>query len=30
MYLRSSKPLGSLHIAAYSWSAGRSKMVIPS
>jgi hypothetical protein len=30
MYLRSSKPLGSLHIAAYSRSAGRSKMVIPS
>ena len=29
-YLRSSKPLGSLHIAAYSRSAGRSKMVIPS
>ena len=30
VYLRSSKPLRSLHIAAYSRSAGRSKMVIPS
>ena len=30
VYLRSSKPLRSLHVPAYSRSAGRSKMVIPS